>query len=163
VATTGGARYNLLEMTHRSRGFTFAELMVVVTIMMVLVGFGVPRYHQAVEQSRVDIAGANMVMIWTAQRMYWVSHSQAFATSLAQLTSVNEKLLDPNCAPGSGSDDKYDYAITAGGATFTATATRKAGDRWSGTLTIDQTGTLAGTISDGVSITLEPSRYALGL
>lgn len=143
-------------------GFTLAELMIVVIIMMVILQFAIPRYTTATEQARVDLAGSNLVALYTAQRLYFVDQG-TFATTLTAL--IDSKLLDASFAPGKGLDSKYTYAIDSASATaFVGSATRTA-ERWVGTLRIDQTGTLTGQIDDGLGNPpiLTPSRFALGM
>ena len=42
------------------RGYTLVEALVVMVIMSVLVAMGIPRFQQSLEQSRADVAGANL-------------------------------------------------------------------------------------------------------
>jgi len=116
-------------------------MMIVLVVMGVMISFGIPRFSRALEQSRADVAGANLRAIWTAERIYWLDNRN-YTSSLSVLVNLN--LLDPSIP----SDTSYAYSVpTADTATFTATATRAANVSWSGTLTISQDGSLSGTLS----------------
>ena len=156
LACGSGSGFVLVSTGMRS-GFTLLELVVAVIVLMVIVNFAIPQYRVATEQNRVDLAGSRLLMIYTAQRMYFVDN-QTFAPTLNDL--VNAKLLDPQLS----SDSKYTYSITSASATgFTALATR-APQFFSGDLTINEKGILGGNIhSTDSSIILTASKYALGL
>jgi Tfp pilus assembly protein PilE len=115
------------------------EVVLVMTLLAVLVALSMPSYGRAVEQSRAEIAAANLRAIWSAQRLYWLEN-RAYATTFADLGPLLDPAITSATAP-------YAYAISAADATtFTATATRRGSTQWSGQLTIDQTGTGAGAL-----------------
>ena len=98
-----------------TRGYTLVEMMIVLVVMSVMISFGIPKFC-ALEQSRADVAGANLRAIWTAERIYWLDN-RTYTTSLPVLVSLN--LLDPSIP----SDPYYTYLVPAAdSATFTATA-----------------------------------------
>ncbi len=106
-----------------------------------MISFGIPQFSRALEQSRADVAGANLRAIWTAERIYWLDNRN-YTSSLSVLVNLN--LLDPSIP----SDTSYTYLVAeADAATFTATAQRAANVSWSGTLTITQDGGLTGTLT----------------
>ncbi len=118
-----------------TRGYTLVEMMIVLVVLGVMISFGVPQFTRALEQSRADVAGANLRAIWTAERVYWLDN-RTYTSSLAVLVSAN--LLDPTIP----SDTSYTYLVSdADTTTFTATATRAANVSWSGTFSITQDGT----------------------
>jgi len=124
-------------------GVSLIELMVVLAILGILIAAAVPSFRRSLEQSRADIAVANLRSIWTAQRLYWLAYREGFADELSDLESA--ELIDSALVTAS---TPYTYEITAADATtFTATATREGGGAWSGFFTIDQTGVVAGSIS----------------
>ena len=131
-----------------TRGYTLVEMMIVLVVMGVMISFGIPKFSIALEQSRANVAGANLRAIWTAERIYWLDN-RTYNTSLSVL--VSQDLLDPSIT----SDPYYTYNVTdADTATFTATATPAANSSWSGTLTItqgvnNQDGLVTGTLSQG--------------
>jgi prepilin-type N-terminal cleavage/methylation domain-containing protein len=153
--------------THRPRrGISLIETMIVVTIIGILASIGVPRFEQAVEQSRANIAAANLRAIWTAQRAFWLqNNTSAFAPNLAALRAAN--LLDPGIVDDNGGTtttdgstyvymiSQYDYPY------FQATARRVNAPGCQGTLTIDQDGVGGGTVQMNVSgaVTITPSFF----
>ena len=131
------------------RAWTLLEVMVVLVIIGVMLRLSAPLYHRAVEQARTDVAAANLRAVWAAQRLYWLDQRQ-YAANFTDLAP----LLDPSIASGSSS---YTYAlVSTDGTTFTATATRIGSNIWSGQLTIDQTGVVAGTIQDESNVVITP-------
>jgi Tfp pilus assembly protein FimT len=58
--------------------------MVTIAVIAVLTSFGIPRFMKALEQSRVDIAAANLRAGWTARRLYWLKY-QTYADSMSSL------------------------------------------------------------------------------
>jgi prepilin-type N-terminal cleavage/methylation domain-containing protein len=134
-------------MIHRSRnrstnpGYTIVEMMVVLTMMGVLLSIAAPSFHQALEQSRFDLAAANLRSVWSAERLYWLEN-RVYASDLNTLMTAG--LIDPSMLSNT---QFYSWAISSpDGTTFTASATRINSTTWTGTLTIDQTGTLTGSL-----------------
>ena len=116
-------------------------MMIVVTVLAVLIAIAVPSYTRAIEQSRADVAGANLRAIWAAQRLYWLDQ-RAYAADLPSLQTLG--LLDPTLLAGPSG---YAYAISAADAgAFTATATRTGSTVFSGEFIIDATGTMTGAV-----------------
>ena len=58
----------------RTPGYTLIEMLVALIVTGVLLSFGVPKFQQSLEQSRADVAGANLRAIWAAQRLYWLEN-----------------------------------------------------------------------------------------
>jgi Tfp pilus assembly protein PilE len=120
---------------------TLLELAMVTVIIGVLASMAVPSFHRALEQSRCDVAAANLRAIWSAQRLYWLDN-RSYAPDLATLQSLD--LIDSSLS----SQPFYVYEITSSGATgFTAVATRVSSSSWNGTLAVDQGGAITGYLS----------------
>jgi prepilin-type N-terminal cleavage/methylation domain-containing protein len=130
------------------RGFTLTELMVVTVIIGVMAAMSAPSFQRAIEQSRADIAAANLRAIWAAERLYWLEN-HIYTDKLSQESPpglIQAGLLDPRL-PLSASDATYQaggyyYTVTIGSdptATFTATATNAFGGT-PNTITIRQDG-----------------------
>jgi prepilin-type N-terminal cleavage/methylation domain-containing protein len=134
------------------RGYTLVEMIVAVIVAGVLLSIGVPRFAQSLEQSRADVAGANLRSIWSAQRLYWLQN-RTYAPDLPTLVSAN--LVDPSLPSATS---PYGYAISgASDNWFTATATRSGSPSWSGSFTIAADGTFSGGVQQsGQGVTLEP-------
>ncbi|QEH35855.1 hypothetical protein OJF2_44120 [Aquisphaera giovannonii] len=129
------------------RAYTLVESMVVLVTMGVLVALAVPRFGRALESARLDVAGANLRAIWTAERIYWL-RNRSYAADLAELSD----LLDPSinvgdpAAPGAF----YSYSVVAAdSSSFAATAVRINGGSWAGALTITQDGKVTGVLAKG--------------
>jgi prepilin-type N-terminal cleavage/methylation domain-containing protein len=125
-----------------SSGFTLTELMVTLTIVAALTAMSIPGFQRAIEQSRADVAVANLRAIWAAERVYWLE-SQVYADLP---TLKGRGLLDPTF-------DESDTAYTYSSATsddnfvnhFQVTATPRNGT-WTGQYTIRETGSIEGEI-----------------
>ena len=123
------------------RGWSLVEVMVVIMLMSILISMSMPTFEVALEQSKADIAAANLRAVWTAQRLYWLEN-QTYCTSLSQLNT--QGLLDPALVSAT---TPYAYHVgLAGASTFTVTAIRTGSQRWQGTFTMDQTGSISGGI-----------------
>lgn len=143
-------------------GFTLLELSVGVIMLVAILSYAAPKYWEATEQARVDMAGRRLIMIYTAQRLYYADN-QAFATDLAAL--VNANTLDAYTPPGSGTDGEFGYTVTSPSALeFTATATRLADPYWSGAITLNHKGEFDGWVNNSdSSIKLTPPATSNGL
>ncbi|HEX3870278.1 MAG TPA: prepilin-type N-terminal cleavage/methylation domain-containing protein [Pirellulales bacterium] len=126
---------------HHRRGLSLLELVIVTVIIGVLASIAVPSFHRALEQTRTDIAAANLRAIWSAQRLYWLDN-RAYAPDLATLQSLD--LVDASVS----NQQFFTYEIEAASASgFSVWATRVANSAWNGTLSIDQTGQVSGVLS----------------
>jgi len=129
------------------RGFTLTELMVVTVIIGITAAMSVPSLQRAIEQSRADIAGANLRAIWAAQRLYWLeNHDYADTTTLRDIGLVDKEIVSVSGVGG------YTYDVPNRTATaFTATATNTRG---LGSYSINETGDVSGSITiGGIAIT----------
>jgi prepilin-type N-terminal cleavage/methylation domain-containing protein len=139
----------------RLSGFTLIELMVVVAVVGVMASFAVPSYRRTIEQSRVDIAGANLRAIWAAQRLYWLEN-QTYTTDLGLLKNLG--ILDQKIpiADSATSGEQYwesyfYYTVLPGSGniatSFTAKANASTFTGSTSNLQISQTGELSGNVS----------------
>jgi type IV pilus assembly protein PilA len=134
------------------RGFTLTELMVVFAIIGAMAAMSVPSFQRAIEQSRCDIAAANLRTIWAAERLYWLEY-QTYTSDLTILQSL--KLLDPtiNSTDAGG----YNYSATVvSSSSVTAAATRSGSSQWSGSLSISGDGEISGVLSAPGNISIMP-------
>ncbi len=121
--------------------YSLVEVVVVVTVISVLIAIAMPTYGVALEQAQADIAAANLRAVWTAEQLYWLEN-RSYTTDLSALQTAG--LLDPAIVTGSS---LYSYQITAAdSSTFSASATRINSQRWAGSLAIDQTGVVSGSL-----------------
>jgi prepilin-type N-terminal cleavage/methylation domain-containing protein len=125
--------------------FTLVELMVVLTIVAIMATMSVPTFQHAIEQSRADIAGANLRAIWAAERLYWLEyHTYTTGDHLNTLRDLG--VLDKAIASASGTAG-YIYNVT-GPSPFEATATSEQGTI---SIKIDENGELLYTgITGGI-------------
>jgi Tfp pilus assembly protein PilE len=122
-------------------GTTILEVMIVLVIIAILCSMSVPSFARTLEQSRANLAGANLRAIWSAERMYWLEY-RMYTADLSGLQAMG--LLDPTIV---SSQAVYTYQITyADSNAFTAAATRTASARWNGSFSIDDTGTISGAL-----------------
>ena len=142
MATGIGSFQRLAHKGNRT-GFTILELVVVVVIMGILLSYAVPRFQQAFEQSRADLAAANLQSIWAAQRIFR-SQSNHYADSLDELEAANMV----NTAALNKTGAAYSYSIeNANLSGFSARATREHSNHWRGYFTVDETGALGGQVA----------------
>jgi type II secretory pathway pseudopilin PulG len=133
------------------RGTSLLEIVMVTVIIGILASLSVPSFQRAMEQTRADVAAANLRAIWSAQRLYWLEN-RTYAPDLATLQSLD--LLDPTIS----AQTFYTFDIgSADGSTFSALAVRIANGSWNGTLSIDQTGTVSGALSSVGETNIVPS------
>jgi prepilin-type N-terminal cleavage/methylation domain-containing protein len=129
------------------RGNTLIELMVAVVVVGVLSTLGIPRFSRSLEQSRADVAAANLRAIWTAQRMYWLNDpNRQYATTLQALYDQNllDRSLTSSNANYSYKDPEPDPDDSSG---FVIKAERAAGSSWSGFLQINTKGEISSTLT----------------
>jgi type II secretory pathway pseudopilin PulG len=128
------------------------ELSIAIIIAGILIAFVVPSFSRVTEQNKVDAAAQYLRSIWSAERVYWLEN-RAFTDSLSDLNALG--LIDAKIA--AGDDGYFSYTITAASAsTFNVAAIRNGSTVWTGTLTIDQDGTLAGFVSGSGGNVLTP-------
>lgn len=107
-----------------NKGFSLAELMVVVAIMGVLVAIAIPVYNSSTEKAREETCKANMRMIAGAAQQY-ITDNAVSGTTPASLT-LDKNVLNkyfqeyPKCPSGG----TYNIDITTGSA-VSVTCTKK--------------------------------------
>jgi len=133
-------------------GFTLVEMAVVTTLLAILVTLAVPQFILAVERARANEAEARLQQLWTGQRLYWLKY-HCYASSIIQLQQ--EQCIDPSLTQTAGGGLTFDYnVVEADAISFLAQATPHDSTRWNGSLEIDETGNISGTImtSDGTVV-----------
>jgi len=135
-------------------GYSLVETLVALAIMSVLISMGVPKFQLSLEQSKANVAGADLRSIWSAQRLYWLEH-RAYAPDLPTLQSSN--LIDPSL---SNATAPYAYSVTVSsdGSSFTATATRSGSASCSGSFSIASDGSFSGFVQQtGLATAIVPN------
>jgi prepilin-type N-terminal cleavage/methylation domain-containing protein len=139
----------------KRRGFTLVEVVIVLTVICVMIAFAAPSYKRTVEQSRADIAVANLRAVWAAERTYWLEHhTYAEASDLYAVGLLDSAIY--NSISGSSVAGGYIYKITISTTTttndtFVAEAKHQSGTDWSGTFQIDTDGTITGSVSSSTA------------
>ncbi len=136
----------------KTKGYSLIEMLIAMVVFATLISMGIPHFQQSMEQSRADVAGANLRAIWSAQRLYWLEN-RTYSPDLPTLLSAN--LIDPSLTT---TTSPYTYQMASSSSTwFTATATRTGSTAWTGTFTIAADGTFSGTIQQsGGSVSIVP-------
>lgn len=156
---------NIMQTRARIYGFTLIELVISVTIIGIIAAYGLPRFQKSMEQSRVDMATANMETIWTAQRLFMAQQNK-FTGNMDDLAPfLDQGFILASSNPANA----FVYIASAPTeTTFEITAIRQKynemnnptqkNNNWSGTITLDSSGTLTGFVfsKDG-SLTVYPS------
>lgn len=126
----------------RRSGLSLIEVMVSIVLLGILLSISIPSYRRSIEQSRADVAAANLRAVWSAQRLYWLDRLDQAGTgtyAVDALTLVNGNYLDPTFPHAATEPYTYSFAGVAD-TTFTATATRTGSASCTGTIVIDQDG-----------------------
>jgi len=127
----------------RVAGNTLMEVLLVLLVLGILVGWGTPRFDVAVEQTRVDQAAAALRSLWLAERLNWLEH-KSFTGDLDLL--AEQRFVDQALV---AQHSPFSYSVEAADAqSFDIAAERAGSTAWTGALGIDQAGTITGSTQD---------------
>ncbi len=142
------------------KGFSLLEVILVMTIMGVLIALPVPRFQQALEQSKLDVAASHLRAIWAAERFYHLQHGRyGTLEELRPGTGDENDLIEISLVSGT-TYYAYTLSLSADSQSFVATATHPNNMIYTGIVTMDQTGQLTSMVAfDGLILTptLEPT------
>ena len=104
---------------NRQKGFSWIELLVVLSILGVIAAIAIPRLHEAEISGNESAAASSIRTIVTAHTAYSVTSGRSgYASSLQEL--ANATLIDT--VLGSGMKQGYSYTSTGAGNKFVVTA-----------------------------------------
>ncbi len=101
----------------RNKGFSLLELLIVVAIILIIATIAIPSLLRSRQSAQESSAVAQIRTINTAEITYLSSNQGAYG-DIPQL--ITQGLLDSRFA---GSVSGYNYAVTASGTDYTASAT----------------------------------------
>lgn len=113
------------------KGFTLVEVLIVVIIIGILAAIGIPQFASSIEKAKGGEARSGLGHVQTAEKIYFIENETYTAT-------VGD--LDLTM-----SSTYWTFSFEATATTFTATATRNSGTRSGQTITLNETGAIAGT------------------
>ncbi len=123
-------------MMPRRAGVTLMEIIIVMIIIGVAIGLGLPSYTNSTEQAKSSNAHSNLLAIYTAEQNYSNNNSNNYCLSTANTATAacNTLLTDSKCADSLAAincnlslqiqdDGTYTYSCTG----TTCTASRSSG------------------------------------
>jgi prepilin-type N-terminal cleavage/methylation domain-containing protein len=113
------------------KGFTLVEVLIVVIIIGILASIGIPQFAASIEKAKGGEARAGLGHIQTGEKVYFAENEYYTSTPADLDITLTQKY--------------WVFTITTpSSTTYTATATRSGGTHSGQTLTMDQSGTVAG-------------------
>jgi prepilin-type N-terminal cleavage/methylation domain-containing protein len=120
------------------KGFTLGELMVVIMIIGVTAGLGIPMYTNTIERARAEAAVNQLYFIYRAEKKAF--NDRGAYVSLSGSEWGTGDTADSPANRWLNNQPYYTYDFSASGASFTATASRIGKTK---TFTINQLGTVS--------------------
>lgn len=106
-----------------SRAFTLIEIMLVVVVLGVIVGFAIPNYTRTMERTYASDAIMQLSAMHSANQIIWARTGQYWPTTPTNAISAINTALNLNIIPST----IVNYNCAGDGTTFSCTATRNTG------------------------------------
>ena len=112
----------------KNRGFTLAELLIVILIVAIFAVLGLPGLTKTKENAIGREAQANLKLIAAAEKIYRMEAGGYYPVPTGTITSVSDINSNLRLSLPSSSGVNWNYSVTDNTSdTFTATATRTTG------------------------------------
>ncbi len=140
---------------NRSRGFTLIELIIVIAVIAILVGIGLPRMRGMIDEGNTTRAAAELRALQAAVESYYIHNSKAYpaagATWESALTGATPKLVGTALTdPFSTSSAQYQYAKSSNNLYYVIWSVGP--DNTAGVTGISTAGAITGTAGDDIYV-----------
>ena len=105
-----------------NKGFTLAEIIIIILIIGILASLALPSYTKGKERALGKEAQANLIIISGAERNYKMETGNYYGST--HVSDINENLLLSLVDVETNPNSQWDYNISIGGGGFNATAAR---------------------------------------
>lgn len=117
---------NKLKRPSSQSGFSYIELVVIISIMGLLTGMIVVNFRQAEKRKAAALAGDTVINALRLTQNYTLGGKSIPSTA----TRVHNDTASTDCAAGSKAPSEYRIAFIGGSSTYTIYATDKCNDIW---------------------------------